>query len=72
MTIELFQPDHGNLTATILSLMGEFDDSLWAVDADLFAAMLGEGFAADAPIRRRLGDRDLGDFLTRVARRTSA
>ena len=72
MTIELFHPNHGNLTSTILNLTGEFDDWLWTVDVDRFAAAPGEGFAADARIRRRLGDRDLGDFLTRVARRTPA
>jgi len=42
-------------------------DTLWAVDADPFAATLRDWFTADARFRRLLTDRELGDFITCVA-----
>ena len=42
-------------------------DTLWASDADPFAATLRDWFSADARFRRLLSDRELGDFITCVA-----
>ena len=45
-------------------------NTFWAADADPIVATFRDWFSADARFRRLLVERDLGDFLLCVARRT--